>query len=112
MLLDICYYLGLTTSICFGISVCTYYFNRSLFTHLAFTLGWKSAKAYHSLSNIIGNFNGKKKMKLEDTKEQTEENNIISYNSKTQKTTKDVSPHDDLVFIKKKIDGIIYCKRT
>jgi len=118
MLLDICYYLGLTTSVCFGISMCTYYFNRRLFNRLALTLGWKSATIYHRVSTIMETYTKKPIQKLEDTKKKTEgdkseEKNIISYNSKTQETTKSISMplQQDLVFIKKKIDDTIYCKR-
>jgi hypothetical protein len=114
MLYTFIYYLGVTSSACALLGSSLYYFNRPAFNNLAREIGWFGLKAvsfiyttYDSLVDVSP------KNLCCEIEEEDEDKRIVSYSlaSGEMKTTANIPPSYDMLFVKKKLGDRTYCKR-
>jgi len=114
MLYTFIYYLGVTSSACalFGSSL--YYFNRSAFNNLAREIGWAGLNVVSFIHTTYDSFvDVSPKNLCCEIEEEDEDKRIVSYSlaSGEMKTTANIPPSYDMLFVKKKLGDRTYCKR-
>ena len=114
MLYTFIYYLGAASSVGFLFGGSLYHFNRPAFNYLAREMGWFGLKAvsfiyttYDSLVDVSP------KNLCCEIEEEDEDKRIVSYSlaSGEMRTTANIPPSYDMLFIKKKVGDRTYCKR-